>query len=60
MSNNNIDGGATKTRLRMGLAGIGPAFGTIGSRVTGFDVIAIIDIICFLPLTINDSHSREI
>ena len=30
------------------------AFGTFGSRVPGFDVIAITDLICFSPLAMND------
>jgi len=53
--------GTTKTRDRIGLAEISRdpsrvlAFGTNGSRVPGFDVIAISDIICFLPLAINNS-----
>ena len=45
--------GATRTRDRLGLAGTLSrvlAFGTIGSRVPGFDVIAITDLISFLPL----------
>jgi len=59
--------GATKTRDsgpgtldRPGLAGTRSqvlAFGSFGSRIPGFDVIAITDIICFLPLTINDSDA---
>ena len=36
------------------------AFGTIGSWVPGFDVIAITDIIGFLPLAINDSDAMYI
>ena len=50
--------GATKTRDRKGLAGIGwsrvLAFGTIGSRVPGFDLIVITGLICFSPLAMND------
>ena len=30
------------------------AFGTFGSRVPGFDVIAITDLIYFSPLAMND------
>ena len=54
--------GATKTRDRMGLAGTRSrvlAFGTFGSRVPGFYVIANTDI-CFLPLAINDSDTMYI
>ena len=36
------------------------AFGTIGSRVPDFDVIAISDSICFLPLAINNSDAMVI
>ena len=43
--------GSTGTRSRV------LAFGTVGSGVPGFDVIAITDIICFLPLAINDSDA---
>ena len=32
-------------------------FGTLRSQVPGFDVIAITDIIGFLPLAINDSDA---
>ena len=45
--------GATKTRDRLGSAGTRSqvlAFGTIGSRVPAFDVIAFTDLISFLPL----------
>ena len=51
------------TRDLMGLSGSAGTqsrvlvFGTVGSRVPGFDVIAITDIICFLPLAINDSDA---
>jgi len=48
------------TRDRMGLTGTRSrvlVFGTFGSRVPGFDVTAIIDIISFLPLAINDSDA---
>jgi len=47
--------GTTKTRNRMGLTGIDRdpsrvlAFGTIGSLVPGFDVIAITDITGLCP-----------
>jgi len=54
--------GTTKTRDRMGLAGIRSrvlAFGTIGSRVPGF-VFAITDIICFLTLAINNIDAMVI
>jgi len=53
-------GGATKTRDRLELAGTRSrvlAFGTFGSRVPGFDVIVITDLICFLPLAINGSET---
>ena len=30
------------------------AFGTFGSRVPGFNVIAITDLICFSPMAMND------
>ena len=49
--------GATKTRDRLGTAGTRSrvlAFGTFRSRVPGFDVIAITDLICFSPLAMND------
>jgi len=49
--------GATKTRDRMGLAGTRSrvlAFGTFESRVPGFDVIAITDLIYFSSLAMND------
>jgi len=36
------------------------AFGPFGSRVSSFDVIAITDMICFLPLAINDSEAMWI
>jgi len=45
--------GATKTRDRLGSAGTRSqvlAFGTIGSRVPAFDVIAFTDLISVLPL----------
>jgi len=51
---------STKTWDRLGLAGTRSrvlAFGTIGSRVPGFDVIVITDLICFLPLAIYDSEA---
>ena len=32
------------------------AFGTFGSRVPGFDVIAITDLIYFSPLAMNDKE----
>jgi len=40
--------GSAGTRSR------GLAFGTFGSRVPGFDIIAITDLICFSPLAMND------
>jgi len=55
--------GTTKTRDRMGLEGTRSrvlAFGTIWSRVPIFDVIAITDIICFLPLAINNCDAMVI
>jgi len=50
--------GATKTRDRMGLDGIGwdpvPGFSIWQFWIPGFDVIAITDLIYFSPLAMND------
>ena len=46
--------GSARTRSRIS------AFGTFGSRVPGFYVIAITGIICFLPLAINNSDATSI
>jgi len=55
--------GDYKTRDRMGVAGTRSrvlAFGTIGSRVPCFDVIAITDLSVFLPLANNNSNAMVI
>jgi len=58
--------GTTKTGIRWDWPGSPGtrsrvlAFGTIGSRVPIFDVIAVTGIICFLPLAINHSDAMVI